>query len=77
MEELTNFSNKPSWDDAPHFAKYLAQDECGEWVWYECLPEASIQSGLWIPNADGDYCYASDLGGTENPQWADTLEERP
>lgn len=34
---------KPSWSDAPEWAKYLAMDEDGEWFWYENKPDlASI-----------------------------------
>lgn len=31
--------SKPSWDDAPEWAQFLAQDEGGEWYWYEHKPQ--------------------------------------
>ena len=36
---------KPSWDDAPEWANYMAMDECGEWWWYECEPIE--MNGYW------------------------------
>ena len=29
---------KPSWDDAPEWAQWLAMDESGRWWWYEEKP---------------------------------------
>ena len=31
-------ANKPSWDDAPEWANYLAIDESGVWYWYSDAP---------------------------------------
>ena len=31
--------NRPSWDDAPEWAEWLAQDESGEWFWFEAPVE--------------------------------------
>lgn len=30
--------DKPSWDNAPEWAKYLAMDEDGSWFWYQYQP---------------------------------------
>jgi hypothetical protein len=30
--------NKPSWDDAPDWARWLARDASGDWYWYEFEP---------------------------------------
>lgn len=35
----------PSWDDAPKWARYLAQDEDGKWWWYEKKPRPL--EGFW------------------------------
>ena len=29
---------KPSWDDAPEWAQWLAMDKNGQWFWYEFKP---------------------------------------
>ena len=34
----------PSWDDAPEWARYLAQDYDGEWYWYKGRPFISSVS---------------------------------
>lgn len=30
---------KPNWEFAPTWAKWLAQDHCGHWYWYEDEPK--------------------------------------
>lgn len=35
----------PSWDDAPKWARYLAQDSDGAWWWYEKKPQPL--DGFW------------------------------
>lgn len=39
--------SKPSWNDAPEWAKYLAQDRAGSWWWYEEKPDYMDWSGSW------------------------------
>jgi len=39
---------KPSWDDAPSWAQWLALDGDGEWYWYEVEPML-MPSGNWSP----------------------------
>lgn len=39
---------KPDWKDAPEWAKWLAQDPCGDWFFYENKPFFS--DGDWSPN---------------------------
>lgn len=36
--------NKPSWDTAPSWAKYLTQDSNGRWAWWENKPMLTIPS---------------------------------
>ena len=37
---------KPSWDDAPEWAQWLAKDDDGKWFWYENKP-VRVDGG-WI-----------------------------
>jgi hypothetical protein len=68
---------KPSWDEAPEWANYLAQDYNGEWYWYNAKPTYNPYLTHWFLT----YPY----GGTKrqlyvpdpNPNWKDTLEEKP
>jgi hypothetical protein len=36
---------KPDWKDAPEWAMWLAQDEDGDWFWYENKPVRV--GGVW------------------------------
>ena len=62
--------SKPSWDDAPDWANYLAMDVNGKWWWFEHEPALTI--GSWLP-----------IGGrvqvAKGPMvdYSETLEERP
>lgn len=37
---------KPSWNDAPEWAQWLAMDEDGEWFWFESEPQ--LEGGSWF-----------------------------
>ena len=63
--------SKPSWDDAPEWANYLAMDDDGAWYWFECMPKPDKWSGEW--GAEGREVMASE----PNHKWLDTLEPRP
>ena len=66
--------NKPSWNDAPKTAMFLAQDENGAWGWFDSEPLPSIfrrwLAPLWTKRTHA---------GTSkiNIQWRNTLEKRP
>ena len=66
--------NKPSWDDAPDWAEWLAQDANGEWWWFdgEC-PSIDSDLGIWWPMSD----HSQARKGQKNPNWRETLERRP
>ena len=68
--------SKPSWDDAPWWAEWLAQDEDGCWVFFHLKPNAKSLSGKW----DG-YSVTDDFeeihGDDANQNWKNTLEKRP
>jgi len=38
---------KPSWDDAPEWANYLAMDYDGEWFWFEFEPKLNSSGKVW------------------------------
>lgn len=63
--------SKPSWDEAPFWAKWLAQDADGEWWWYEVQPEKGVTrwcSFGMVKAANPPTSY---------PLWNTTLESRP
>jgi Lar family restriction alleviation protein len=62
-------TNKPSWDDAPEWAQWLAQDENGYWYWHKECPTAGTQ--LW---ASGSTIYKHAAVFSD---WKDSLEQRP
>jgi len=66
---VTNTIEKPSWDDAPEWANYLAQDKNGEWFWYEDKPIEL--TGYWN-NQTGKARKINEV-----KDWTDTLEKRP
>jgi hypothetical protein len=39
--------NRPSWKDAPEWAKYLAMDRNGLWYWFEERPFYLSGNGTW------------------------------
>jgi hypothetical protein len=63
------------WFGAPKWAKYKAQDASGRWFWYENKPAKSSSMESWL-RAEGaaKIIYPS---GEPNPNWRDTLIERP
>ncbi len=63
---------KPSWDDSPIWAQWLAMDQGGIWCWFECKPV--IENHYWIQlNANK---HAKSLSIFPLP-WKETLQKRP
>ena len=62
---------KPSWNNAPEWARFLAVNANGHWWWYENRPQ--LQSYMWWPQGGRD-CTADEdtVIGFEN-----TLERKP
>lgn len=56
---------KPSWKDAPDWAKFVAMDGDERWYWYETKPEWDDQKNKYVTTGK----YAATSNGT--------LEERP
>ena len=61
---------KPSWNDAPVWAQYLACNADGDWYWFECEPKQGLLE--WTARM-GKVVLAAE---NETP-WTDTLEESP
>jgi hypothetical protein len=65
--------SKPSWEDAPVWAQWSAQEESGFWRWYEVKPDMIEWLGLW--SSDG---MEKDADYYSNPtNWMNSLERRP
>jgi hypothetical protein len=61
----------PSWDNAPKWANWLAQDRDGYWMWYEKKPEKSNKLEMFVT---GGNCMTASI---DNPDWRNTLQYRP
>jgi hypothetical protein len=66
-EDFNLPSTKPTWEDAPTWAKYLAQDSNGSWYWYADAPTKMPK----IYMANGHYAIA-----TLKNDWENSLEGR-
>ena len=62
--------SKPSWDDAPEWANFLAMDSSGKWYWYENKPH---EAGDKFFSPEGIFEPAK----PNYSGWRETLEERP
>lgn len=63
---------KPDWKDAPEWAQWLAQDECGDWWWFQHRPVCG-ETTWWPSSCAGEWMAVEDAP----PNWRDTLEQRP
>lgn len=70
-QRKAELQNKPSWNEAPEWANWLAQDNDGQWVWYKTKPlvEGNEFDG-------GERLLGLDFGKVIG-NWQDTLEQRP
>ena len=64
---------KPSWDTAPKWAKWLAQDQDGTWFWFDKKPIDEKSFGEWYPPLGGKCEKNIDA----NDNWDITLEHKP
>jgi hypothetical protein len=62
--------SKPTWDEAPEWANWLARDEDGTWGWFENEPRIRFNDG-WYSDS-GRYLTVENYD-----YWRDTLEPRP
>lgn len=70
LARRAELQNKPSWDDAPEWSEWLAQDEDGEWKWLAGLPVKYVDG--WAAVEIKFCCKGVVLG-----DWRETLEKRP
>ena len=66
---------RPSWDDAPEWAMWLAQQEHGAWEFYEDKPTCE-RGTYWRHELNGVRVSADDKTRA-NPNWRNTLQARP
>lgn len=68
----------PPWSEAPPWAKWRAQDEVGEWWWYEYKPRFNADHDGWDIVNSHDNAEQCKLTNNEHcPNWRDTLQKRP
>ena len=67
---------KPSWDEAPEWANWLAMDKDGSWVWFERKPYIMSESDrAWREEAGTFFRVSTDFYGAG--AWTESLERRP
>lgn len=62
---------RPDWDDAPHWAQFVAQDSDGEWYWFEEKPRL-YKWQAWGANGCYEYVETS-----EPVDYQTSIEARP
>lgn len=74
-EQCHTAKNIPSWDDAPNWANWLAQDKSGKWYWFDVRPYA--RADAWdYRETEARYKLAAS-SGIENEEWLRSLVARP
>lgn len=72
---------KPSFDDAPKWANYIAQNPDGVWFWWRCKPQAGSAFEGWCASVISLITFrhkaAPYFQGERSDQWFDTLQARP
>lgn len=63
--------NKPNWEYAPDWARWLAMDPTGEWFWYETLPGIGDIRKCWESHG------MTELAQDAPKPWEESLEHRP
>lgn len=76
LQRRTELINRPSWDDAPEWAQWLAQDASGRWMWYGDEPSPIYDTEEWQPES-GKFCTSSIGTIPAGHNWRDTPEPRP
>lgn len=79
LARRAELQNKPSWEDAPEWAEWIAKDspdkdEISAWWWYADKPVA--MKNKWQVSTDGRAMMAAGCN-CDIADWRDTLERRP
>lgn len=77
LAERERLIGKPSWDDAPVWANWLAQDHKGHWWWLDSRPFMMITASEWQIISGTIKCIASYGATPAGHDWRHTLEKRP
>jgi len=68
-------NGKPSWDNAPEWANWLAQDANGDWYWYKERPIPDSRDHIWTHKK---YGYKHERALTPYiKEWYNVIERRP
>ena len=71
-------ADNPSWDDAPDWAMWLAQDSNGEWNWFECPIYADADDAEWYEQKGfNGRIEGAGESDERNENWSKTLQARP
>ena len=73
LTRRAELQNKPSWEDAPEWVGWLAQDKSGAWWFFRCHPKAMSEG--WDSDSSA-YHHSSWVDGEVLGDWRDTLERR-
>jgi hypothetical protein len=72
-----HYENAPSWDDAPEWANWLAQDFDGEWCWFEFAPYVDTTGEAWDNAGKSKDVPRESWSISHNFSWRNTLQSRP
>lgn len=75
LARRAELQNKPSWEDAPEWAEWLAQHASGYWAWGCGNPAADAKA--WEGVGEDWEVQWSGCAGEVLGDWRDTLERRP
>jgi hypothetical protein len=68
------------WSKAPAWVKFWTTDKSGHQDWWKVKPTGGESTKIWyaeLPEIWGNVNICQDNSGSDCPDWADSLEERP
>ena len=89
QEVTIGIAHDESWDNAPEWAKWKAQNGDGTWYWYKTKPKwysfGLYAKGTWMPKKNKDGEYIKEIVGKGKTHYIsravknskDTLQKRP
>jgi hypothetical protein len=72
MDDDSEADHKPSWDNAPEWAEWLACNLSGDWWWFAHKPQQNDIN--WLSSSG---LALAATGWADCPSWRETLERRP